>query len=105
MIAENLKYLRTKNNFSQQTLSETLGIPRTTLGDYERGKTEPNISMMLRMARLFDVTVDELISKEKWTIRKAIEALLNGNSASLHWWHPQHRQMNGPSLQAARPAG
>ena len=64
MIAENLKYLRTKNNFSQQTLSETLGIPRTTLGDYERGKTEPNISMMLRMARLFDVTVDELISKD-----------------------------------------
>jgi len=64
MIGENLKYLRVKNNYSQQSLSDALDIPRTTLGDYERGKTEPNIAMLIRLARLFDVTIDELITKD-----------------------------------------
>ncbi|NNE26346.1 MAG: helix-turn-helix domain-containing protein, partial [Saprospiraceae bacterium] len=62
MIGENLKYLRQKNKLSQQALSDALEIPRTTLGDYEREKTEPNISMLLRMADFFDIKVDELIN-------------------------------------------
>jgi len=38
--------------------------PRTTLGDYERTKTEPNISMLLKMANHFDVSVDDLVAKD-----------------------------------------
>lgn len=64
MISDNLKYLRTKSQLSQQALSESLNIPRTTLGDYERGKTEPNISMLLKFSKVFDVSVDDLISKD-----------------------------------------
>lgn len=64
MIGENLKYLRKKNKLSQQDLSSILNIPRTTLGDYERGKTEPNISMLLKMAKHFDVKVDQLIAED-----------------------------------------
>ncbi|MBT8228951.1 MAG: helix-turn-helix domain-containing protein, partial [Bacteroidia bacterium] len=57
-----MKYLRTRNRMSQQVLSEALEIPRTTLGDYERGKTEPNISMLIKISRFFDVKVDELVN-------------------------------------------
>jgi len=64
MIGKNLKYLRSKNKLSQQALSDVLSIPRTTLGDYERTKTEPNIAMLLKMADYFDVQVDDLISKD-----------------------------------------
>ena len=62
MIGENLKYLRQKNHLSQQALSDALEIPRTTLGDYEREKTEPNIMMLIKMAGFFDIKVDELIN-------------------------------------------
>lgn len=62
MIGENLKYLRNKNKLSQNALAESLEIPRTTLGDYERGKTEPNIAMLVRMSSFFDVKIDELIN-------------------------------------------
>ena len=64
MIGKNLKYLRNKNKLSQQALSDILDIPRTTLGDYERTKTEPNIAMLIKMADHFDVKVDDLISAD-----------------------------------------
>lgn len=64
MLEKNLKYLRRKHQLSQQGLSEALGIPRTTLGDYERGKTEPNINMLIKMSTYFDVNVDELLKQD-----------------------------------------
>jgi transcriptional regulator with XRE-family HTH domain len=63
MIASNLKYLRHKKQVSQQQLSDTLGIPRTTLGDYERGKTEPNVEMLIKLSECFDVKIDDLLRK------------------------------------------
>jgi len=61
MIGKNLKYLRNKHKLSQQDLSAILKVPRTTLGDYEREKTEPNIAMLIKMARHFDIKIDNLI--------------------------------------------
>ncbi len=64
MLAQNLNYLRKKNKLSQQGLAEVLQLPRTTLGDYERGKTEPNLAMLLKLADYFKVKVDELIRSD-----------------------------------------
>jgi transcriptional regulator with XRE-family HTH domain len=61
MLAENLKYLRKKNKLSQQQLADTLQIPRTTLGDYERAHTEPNVETMIILADYFKVSVDDLL--------------------------------------------
>jgi len=61
MIHKNIKYLRTKKKISQQYLADAMNIPRTTLGDYERGKTEPNLEMLVKLADFFDLKVDELI--------------------------------------------
>lgn len=61
MIHKNLKYLRTKKKISQQYLADAMSIPRTTLGDYERGKTEPNLEMLVKLSDFFDVKVDDLI--------------------------------------------
>jgi len=64
MLDKNLKYLRQKNKISQQVLSEAMDIPRSTLGDYERGKTEPNIAMLIKMAEYFDLKIDQLIKDD-----------------------------------------
>lgn len=64
MLDQNLKYLRKSNQISQQELANALEIPRSTLGDYERGKTEPNIALLLKMAAYFDQSVDKLISEK-----------------------------------------
>jgi len=61
MLSDNLQYLRKKNKLSQQELANQLGLPRTTLGDYERGKTEPNIDMLIQLADCFEVSIDALV--------------------------------------------
>lgn len=63
MLAQNLKYLRQKTKISQHELAEAMSLPRTTLGDYERGKTEPNIGMLIKLSDYFDVRVDDLLRK------------------------------------------
>lgn len=63
MITNNLKYLRQKKKISQQQLADDLCIPRTTLGDYERGKTEPNVEMLIKLSEYFDVKIDDLLRK------------------------------------------
>ncbi len=61
MFGHNLRFLRKKHHLSQARLSKILGIARTTLGDYERGKTEPNFELLRKIARYFKLSLDELI--------------------------------------------
>jgi DNA-binding XRE family transcriptional regulator len=62
MINLNLKFLRSMKNISQAELAEQLSIPRTTLSAYERGFVEPNIELMIKMAKFFKVSIDDLIA-------------------------------------------
>jgi transcriptional regulator with XRE-family HTH domain len=62
MINLNLKFLRNLHNMSQAELAEQLSIPRTTLSAYERGFVEPNIDLMMKMAKFFNVKLDDLIA-------------------------------------------
>lgn len=62
MIDQNLKFLRGIRNISQAELAESLQIPRTTLSAYERGIVEPNIDLMIKISRYFNVALDDLIA-------------------------------------------
>jgi transcriptional regulator with XRE-family HTH domain len=62
MIDQNLKYLRNIHSLSQAELAEKLGIPRTTLSAYERAFVEPNIELMKKMCKFFNVSLDDLIA-------------------------------------------
>ena len=60
-LATNLRYLRKKDRLSQGELADEFEIARTTMGDYERGKTEPNLDMLVKISNKFDVSIHELI--------------------------------------------
>ena len=64
MLQQNLKYLRRKTKISQQVLANSIGVARTTLGDYERGRTEPDIESLIALADYFDVPIDALLRKD-----------------------------------------
>lgn len=64
-LAENLKYFRNLSRMTQDQLSSRLGIKRSTLGAYEEGRAEPDPQMLLKMARLFNVTIEILISYDR----------------------------------------
>jgi transcriptional regulator with XRE-family HTH domain len=64
MLSKNLQYLRKKHSLSQQQLADELEIPRSTLSDYERGRTEPSIDMLIRIAGFFEVSIDDLLKAD-----------------------------------------
>lgn len=72
MFGKNLVYLRKAHNWTQSDLAEKLKIARTTLGDYEREKTEPNFEMLTRMSELFDVEIDALITVPIYSMENRI---------------------------------
>jgi len=64
MLSKNLKYLRRKNRLSQQNLAVQIGVGRTSLGDYERARTEPDIGTLVRLSDYFSISIDDLIRKD-----------------------------------------
>lgn len=63
LLAQNIKTLRNKAGWSQQVLADQLGMGRSTLAEYERGKTEPNIDTLIKLTELFNISLDQLIRK------------------------------------------
>jgi len=56
-----LKELRENAGLSQSGLAKELGIVQGTVGNWESGIREPNFKMVKKIARYFNITVDELI--------------------------------------------
>jgi len=61
-LQQNLKYLREKHQFTQQELATKLGINRSSIADYERNNAEPSIKSLLKLAQIFNVTVDSMVA-------------------------------------------
>ncbi len=60
-LSRNIRYLRKSRQWSQEELAMQLEIKRSNIAAYESKNVEPRLSLILRMARLFDVNMAELI--------------------------------------------
>ncbi len=61
MINENLLTLRKLHNFSQEQVAEMINVSRQAVAKWESGETTPDIINCAALAKLYDVTVDDLI--------------------------------------------
>ena len=62
MINMNLKQLRKSHNFTQEELAERLNISRQAVAKWEKGETVPDITSCIAMAKLYNVTLDNLVN-------------------------------------------
>ena len=53
MLSDNIKILRKKKGYSQETLAEQLHVVRQTISKWEKGISVPDAVMPDRMAELF----------------------------------------------------
>jgi transcriptional regulator with XRE-family HTH domain len=87
-LAENLRVLRKRATFSQAEAAEKIGIPRTTLGDYERGHTEPAMELLTRISKFYSVSIDDLLNlkleKLEWSNQKMQNTKVLTVSVDLH---------------------
>lgn len=55
--------LRNQKGYSQQKLSSILNVSRSTVAMWETEKAEPNSEMLVKLANIFDVSVDYMLGR------------------------------------------
>lgn len=64
-LGDNIRRLRTERKMSQEYLAEQLYVSRQAVSKWENGQTEPTAKNLMELARLFDISVSELVEPEK----------------------------------------
>ena len=81
-VGKNIRRLRNEKRMTQDELAEKLFVNRQTISNYETGKSNPNIDMLLKIAEIFQTDVTVLIfgtsdmSERKKDIRCLIPAVI-----------------------------
>ena len=60
-----IKVERAKKDITQADLAEAIDVSRLTIHSIETGKFNPSILIALKIARYFDIKVDELFMLEE----------------------------------------
>ena len=64
-VGENIYRLRSENSMSQGELSEILNVSRQSISKWENGMAMPELDKLIKLSRLFGVTLDQLVSDEE----------------------------------------
>jgi len=63
-VKNRLKVLRAERDWSQGDLAERLGVSRQSVNAIETGKYDPSLPLAFRIARLFDLPIEQIFSDE-----------------------------------------
>jgi len=64
LFCQRLKEARKINGLSQKNIAESLGIADSSYANWERGRTEPNISNLQNLCVALNVSANELLGIE-----------------------------------------
>ena len=65
LLTNTLKVQRAKKDLTQEQLAHLVGVTRKTINTVENGKYVPSAYLVLKMAKVLDVTVEELFQLRK----------------------------------------
>lgn len=60
-----LEELRKQRGIRQEELAAALEVSRQTIGSLENGRYNPSISLAFRIARFFDMSIEEIFIYEE----------------------------------------
>ena len=64
-LGESIKEHRTRCKMTQEYVAESLGVSRQAVSKWESGATDPSTSNLFALAKLFNITVEELLQNVK----------------------------------------
>ena len=92
IFAENLSVLRKKKGWTQLELAEKLNYSDKAVSKWERGESLPDVIILKRIAELYEVSVDYLLTRDHTanTVpiskrKKRNRAMITGISAATVW--------------------
>ena len=62
-LGEVLKNHRTKNKMTQEFVAEAVGVSRQSVSKWEQGISDPSTSNLFALAKLFGVSVEDLLKE------------------------------------------
>ena len=60
-----VRELRTERGWTQAELAQRLGVSRNSVNAIETGRYEPSLTLAMRIARVFGMSVEEIFFLEK----------------------------------------
>lgn len=82
-IAENIKHLRKKKGLTQSQLADLINLKRSVIGSYEENRAFPRPHMLINLARLADVSVEDFISTFIGNTTNTAKKDINGNNLRI----------------------
>ena len=80
--ANRLYELRKKNNLSQEELAEKLGVSRQAVSKWERSEASPDTDNLIALAKIYGLSLDELIYGEKEDKKEELKEESKENNAN-----------------------
>ena len=90
MLSCRIAQLRRRTGLSQSQLAHQLHISPSALGMYEQGRRTPSLEILVQMSRIFNVSLDYLITGSEFL--PASRDKTRSNSICLCPFHSCHRQ-------------
>ena len=64
-LSDKLRYLRINRNLTQNDVGKYLSMTRQGYAHYEKGTRSPDYQTLLKLADYYQLSVDDLVSKDK----------------------------------------
>lgn len=64
-IGERIIQLRKSKNWSQEDLAKEINASRIMIGKYERNDNSPSVEVLVKLAQIFEVSIDYLVGQGK----------------------------------------
>ena len=61
--SERVKALRRESKLSQAELAEQIGVSQQCISEWERGKTEPTLTFIVKLSDIFNVRADYIVCR------------------------------------------
>ena len=80
MLSEKLKQLRNESGLTQEQVAEKLNCTRSAIARWETDKGIPDITNLIAISELYNVTIDELIKDNE-----KVEQKVKADSKAKKW--------------------
>ena len=62
-LGENIKFFRKSSGLTQEALGKLLNGGKSLISNYETGYSTPDISVLIKLADIFNISLDELVGR------------------------------------------
>lgn len=85
--------LRKSKGWSQEELGDRVGASRQTISKWELGQTKPEMSKLITLTKIYNISLDELVSG-----KTRVEININNNQKGYYEYKSKRRLFNIPII-------